>query len=690
MTTSNFIDIELVVSICWEALYPARYEILCAVVFFGGWRLGTRSKNKQKGKLAKAAQSASGDKWKSSSNRGTRPAKALGGKMKVDAKSFDGRLDCLDPALLKDPTWVIPQVVQLCQTQSPQALQMYQAAVQAGLDFADIPEATSRQLFASLVTERLRSGKIEDAMRLVQKLRQCGYEMGESLFASAIKLCTSKQLYAGALAFFDFVREDPNFKITEKAKIDKSIWSCLLFCALEAKAFKLCPDFFENLKACGTPCSKDFGNMLRYATVNVDWKTSLRLLQEMHTAGLDIDSVQYNTALATCVTAGKVEEALGLLDTIEGVASVADAITYNTIMKGCAKAGEIEACFKVFERMLSKNIDASQVTYGILLDVCINENHVDRAMQVFEKMTAAGCPMNTVLYTTLIKGFERAGDHEKALTMYKQMSAEPNVKPDLITFSILIKASCDNNRLEDALKLLEDMVTMGLKPDEVVFNNLIAGCALNGNALLGKQLFDDMIASGVRPSNATFSILIRVYHQGKMLDQAVEFLRTEPAKHKVELEPRIFLQLVQTCIRDRQGKRALEVYGLLVEHSTPTVAMHSSILTTCMKLNMYDTAADIVSMAVAHSARVDARDTRALLEAAVKKGKTQVAKSCADSMQALNHVIDAEFVDSLQGRGPVGGTCTKQGRSQVTDACADQAKRSSGMNTCAKQAVAAC
>jgi len=219
---------------------------------------------------------------------------------------------------------------------------------------------------------------------------------------------------------------------------------------------------------------------------------------------------------------------------------------------------------------------------------------------------------------------------------------------------------------------------------------LIAGCALNGNTLLGKQLFEDMIASGVRPSNATFSILIRVYHQGKALDQAVEFLRTEPAKHKVELEPRIYLQLVQTCIRDRQGKRALEVYGLFVEHSKPTVAMHSSILSTCMKLNMYDTAAEIVSTAVANGARIDARDTRALLEAAVKKGKTQVAKSCAESMQALNHVIDAEFVDSLQGRVPVGGVRAKPGRCQVANACADQTKRSSGVNAGASPTVTAC
>jgi len=199
------------------------------------------------------------------------------------------------------------------------------------------------------------------------------------------------------------------------------------------------------------------------------------------------------------------------------------------------------------------------------------------------------------------------------------------------------------------LKLLEELDALGLKADEVVFNNLIAGCALNGNALLGKQLYEDMVKSGIRPSNATFSILIRVYHQCKLLDQAVEFLKTEPAKHKVEVEPRIFLQLVQSCIRERQGKRALEVYGLFAKNSSPTAAMHSSMLATCMRLNMYDTAAELVGMAVASGApRIDSKDTRALLGVAFKKGKRQVAQSVTASMQALNHVIDTEFVDSLE------------------------------------------
>merc|ERR1719377_161894 len=111
------------------------------------------------------------------------------------------------------------------------------------------------------------------------------------------------------------------------------------------------------------------------------------------------------------------------------------------------------------------------------------------------------------------------------MTVYEQMRGGRSVPPDLITFSILIKANCDADRLDVALKLLESMLELNLRPDEVVFNNLLSGCARQANLELGKRLYADMIASGIRPSNATFSILIRLYHQCKVMEEAVEMMR---------------------------------------------------------------------------------------------------------------------------------------------------------------------
>lgn len=53
-----------------------------------------------------------------------------------------------------------------------------------------------------------------------------------------------------------------------------------------------------------------------------------------------------------------------------------------------------------------------------------------------------------VLYTTLIKGFARAGQVDQAVQIYEEMRKERSMQPDVITFSILIKANCDVGRRE--------------------------------------------------------------------------------------------------------------------------------------------------------------------------------------------------------------------------------------------------
>merc|ERR1719473_1630032 len=376
--------------------------------------------------------------------------------------------------------------------------------------------------------------------------------------------------------------------------------------------------------------------MIRSGATRGDWQLLVRLLEEMAASGVEIDSIIYNTVLACCVTSNQIHHARRLLEEMAEAGSVTDVITYNTLMKGYAKAGDLDNCFELYELMRKRGIEPSQVTFGILLDGCINENQVDRASEVFNAMSRDGVPMNTVLYTTLIKGFVRVGKVDEAMKVYTQMSSEQSMSPDLITFSILIKANCDASRMEAALELLSATLRHGLQPDEVVFNNLMAGCAKQANAELAKRLYADMVASGIRPSNATFSILIRLYSQCKCLDEAVDMLRTEPAAHGVEVEPRLFSQLLQCCIRARQGRRAVEVYGLMSEHSMPSASTHGTVLGMCVKLNMFDTAAEFMSIAATRGGRVNREDAEALLDAAVRKRKPQCAEACVAAMGKLH------------------------------------------------------
>jgi len=535
-------------------------------------------------------------------------------------------------AQLMDSVSLFPQLQELCHGNAQRALEVYRAALSAGLDLSEVAEDRLEQLLMALVTAMIRMGQTDEVMRLIRDLHQRGLGVSQALCSSVVKLCTARHCFVECIAIYDLILKQGD---SVKELADKSVWSCLLFCAVESRTYNRCHFFFEQLKKNGPPSQKDYWNMIRFGSVNGSWKMMLQFIQDMGAEGLKVDSIFYNTALATCVAADQVEEARRLLSEMDKVGGVSDVITYNTLMKGYTKRANMDECFALYELMVERGLSPSQVTYGIMLDGCINNNQVERAATVFDIMTKTNCPMNTVLFTTLIKGFAREGKVDDAMRVYRQMIDDKNVKPDLITFSILLKVNCDAGRLDSSLELLDAMLQINLQPDEVIFNNLLAGCAKHANSTLAKRLYSDMVATGIKPSNATFSIMIRLFAQCRLLEEAVEMLRNEPAKQKVEAEPRLYSQLIQSCIRARQGRRAVEVYELMLQHSGANAAMHNSILAMCAKLNMFDTAAELLELAAAKGGRVSGRDANLILVGARRKKKNSCAESVLASMKAM-------------------------------------------------------
>jgi len=53
-------------------------------------------------------------------------------------------------------------------------------------------------------------------------------------------------------------------------------------------------------------------------------------------------------------------------------------------------------------------------------------------------------------------------------------------KPDLITYSTMIKGYCKEKNIEAALELLETMEDQQIKADEVLYNSLLDGCCKAG------------------------------------------------------------------------------------------------------------------------------------------------------------------------------------------------------------------
>merc|ERR1719261_1527481 len=156
-----------------------------------------------------------------------------------------------------------------------------------------------------------------------------------------------------------------------------------------------------------------------------------------------------------------------------------------------------------------------------------------------------------------MKGFVRSNRLEKAMQLYESMRAQNSqVKPDMITHSMLIKAHCDAHDMGSALKILEDMLESECTVDDVVFTHLIEGCCVCNNVRLAEKLFADMKQAGVKPSIYTLNGLVKVYGKCGMSDKAIALVEAMEETYGIKPTVVVFTCLVSGLIRQKKYQQA--------------------------------------------------------------------------------------------------------------------------------------
>jgi pentatricopeptide repeat protein len=110
-----------------------------------------------------------------------------------------------------------------------------------------------------------------------------------------------------------------------------------------------------------------------------------------------------------------------------------------------------------------------------------------------------------------------------ALSVYVHM-IETGIRPNLITFSIVINCNCETGRMDYAFKVFEGMETHGYIPDVIVFSTLIKGLCREGRMEDAVKLFKQMVDKQQVRNTFTYSTLIDRFCKTGKTHEAFGFL----------------------------------------------------------------------------------------------------------------------------------------------------------------------
>jgi len=340
--------------------------------------------------------------------------------------------------------------------------------------------------------------------------------------------------------------------------------------------------------------------------------------------------VLFNTLLDACITVkdlGRMEKIFAMMQDFNVNIS---AVTFGTLIKAFGQAGRISRCREVWAEMQEANIHPTVVTYGCYMDACIRNDDIAAAEEKLQSMRANGQQPNAVIYTSLIRGFASAKQPGKAFEIYRQMRtegieatsvtfnsvldvvarqlAEPdtlqevlddmrkaNISPDVVTYSILIKASCNAGNVQNALSLFKQIRSHGPIFDQVAFNTLLLACSKAEQISDAEEIFGEMRRLGMVPTHVTTSIMIKMYGKAKMLDKALAL--GELMEHEYEQKPNLFVYtcLIQACAQNKHVRRSWEIFNRMLQAGVePDAITYGTVIHGCVYMNKFDYAMSLV------------------------------------------------------------------------------------------------
>ncbi len=398
------------------------------------------------------------------------------------------------------------------------------------------------------------------------------------------------------------------------------------------------------------------------------------------------DEVLVNSAIDAC---GKHKD-LQKLDSVLALCrdkAGRKGLSLGTYGRLVALYGQLKLVRKVEEvhrEIMGCGLELNDITFGCILDAYLRCERPELVAEVYTQTLAnpKADPkkvFNVVVYTTLVRAFGRLRNFSGVSDVCKRMRADPRVQlnliaynamldacvrceeyeemervfadmvergkvcpelaPDLITYSTLIKGMCKSRNVSKALCLYEEIKRKGIELDEVMFNSLLDGMVNCPDSIAKTEIIlADMKAHKVACSNYTYSILVKIYARAKDATKALD-VYAEMKRNGVSPGVVVYTCLLQVCIKYKMIDRAVELYqdmrrsGVVPDH-----VAYNTIINGCSYAGRLQSACEIVYEAMTNNVRLADEIYNTLLKGLLMNKKMSMGQKHTYATNICNYV----------------------------------------------------
>ncbi|KAK3040077.1 hypothetical protein RJ639_027803 [Escallonia herrerae] len=251
--------------------------------------------------------------------------------------------------------------------------------------------------------------------------------------------------------------------------------------------------------------------------------------------GIDPEPHLLNSMIICYCKLEQLEEAKSHFDRLISMKALPGNAVCNLLVRELCSQDRILEAFEYFSKIDDVGIVLHLRSLNTLIDGLCSRGYLDEALHVCNVMHDRGVIPKASLCKSLVLGFCKRGQVEEAellstdfeshgWILHKQL-AEAGLKPDVVTYHIMMCHYCEEQKLDCALMLLDNMRQYGIVPTVHCYTILIAAFHKANNSEELDGLYNMMLDSGVVPDHVLFLTLMKTCPKGHELYLALKILQ---------------------------------------------------------------------------------------------------------------------------------------------------------------------
>ncbi|WOL16739.1 pentatricopeptide repeat-containing protein [Canna indica] len=425
--------------------------------------------------------------------------------------------------------------------------------------FDETPHRKAARSYAALIGAHCRSRRWRDVLSVLASMAADGATPDRFLLPKILKACSEMRDCRAGAAVHGYI-------ITSPLEVDVFVGNSLV------DMYAKCGDVASAHAVFDRMPERDVVSWT--ALVNAYADAGLLdeaevIFQSMRENGVRPDLISWNTLISGFARNGETEMALCFLEDMRRNGIQPGANTWNGVISGLVQNGCFEDAVEVFREMCLHE-KPNAVTIASILPACSGIGSLNLGQELHSHVIKNGTKTNVFVCGSLINMYIKCGKNAFAERAFQVLENRNET-----VWNTMIAAYVDDDKMSEALCLLDLMQKDGLVPDLITYNTFLAAYARMGERDKALKFMSEIFQKGLKPNIVSINALISGFHHSSHNKEALDLFRLMQLPHLVGS--------ISYCL-------PVDIMDVLIQPNDVTI---TSVLSACADLKLHHSGKEV-------------------------------------------------------------------------------------------------